>query len=233
MHKDRLALLGQFSAGIMHEISKPLTAISLAYEQLASSTAEPSKPLRILGRGIDDLTEISRQLLTFSRPQPSRGQAVTNLSRVVADVIEIAEVLAKKKHITIEKQEVKDICVDINEQEVRQVLLNLLSNAIEATPEGGLVRVTYGKGCYAQQNDPVWEKDYLESRNTQGWLLVEDEGPGFDSVVVKKLGNAYITTKEEGHGLGLAIVFLLLKRWNARIRIYHPLTGGSSVLIEF
>jgi len=102
MHKDRLTLLGEFSAGIMHEIGKPLTMLSVAYDEIAA-TGLTDKNLEILGRSIDKLADLSRQLLNFSKPSPGRGKTMTNITQILTETVEIAELLAKKKRISVEE----------------------------------------------------------------------------------------------------------------------------------
>ncbi|GEM_PF-5411060 len=231
MHKDRLTLLGEFSAGIMHEIGKPLTMLSLAYEEI-SATGLSSKNLGILGRSIDGLADLSRQLLNFSSPGPGRGRTISNITRILTETVEIAAILAKQKRITIEIDNNFELLVDIDEHEVRQVLLNLISNAIDVTPVSGTIKFGLGRGSFAANSEPIWEKDFRADRTTQGWFAVEDQGPGFATEVIAHLGDSFVTTKSEGYGLGLSIVLLLIKRWNARMSIYRLSSGGSQIVVE-
>lgn len=231
MHKDRLTLLGEFSAGIMHEIGKPLTMLSVAYDEIAA-TGLTDKNLEILGRSIDKLADLSRQLLNFSKPSPGRGKTMTNITQILTETVGIAELLAKKKRINIEIDAGYELIADIDEHEVRQVLLNLISNAIDVTPASGTISFAVGSGSFTDASESIWVRDYRAGRQSQGWFSVADQGPGFADEVIARLGNSFVTTKSEGHGLGFSIVLLLIKRWNARMSIYRLAPSGSRIVVE-
>lgn len=231
MHKDRLTLLGEFSAGIMHEIGKPLTMLSVAYDEIAA-TGLTDKNLEILGRSIDKLADLSRQLLNFSKPSPGRGKTMTNITQILTETVGIAELLAKKKRINIEIDAGYELIADIDEHEVRQVLLNLISNAIDVTPASGTISFAVGSGSFTDVSESIWVRDYRAGRQSQGWFSVADQGPGFADEVIARLGNSFVTTKSEGHGLGFSIVLLLIKRWNARMSIYRLAPSGSRIVVE-
>ncbi|NLY56326.1 MAG: hypothetical protein GX058_07445 [Firmicutes bacterium] len=157
---------------------------------------------------------------------------MTNITQILTETVGIAELLAKKKRINIEIDAGYELIADIDEHEVRQVLLNLISNAIDVTPASGTISFAVGSGSFTDASESIWVRDYRAGRQSQGWFSVADQGPGFADEVIARLGNSFVTTKSEGHGLGFSIVLLLIKRWNARMSIYRLAPSGSRIVVE-
>ncbi|MBN2493635.1 MAG: hypothetical protein JXR96_03500 [Deltaproteobacteria bacterium] len=196
-HADRLATIGQMAASVAHELNEPLSNI-LGFAQLVQKT--PRLPQQV----IEDLSkineavlhsrEIVKKLLAFGRPVPQKIARV-GLNKVVEDVLCLFAGRCTKSCIQIVKRLEPDIHdVDADAVQMNQVLLNLLSNAVQAMPGGGVL--TVGTACAP---DGVV-------------LFVEDTGVGMDEEAVGRIFEPFFTTKKgEGTGLGLSVVRDIVK----------------------
>jgi signal transduction histidine kinase len=192
-HADRLATIGQLSAGVAHELNEPLGNI-LAFAQLARKT--PSLP-RQTASDLDKIVntslyarEIIKKLMLFARQMPPQKSRV-NLNTVVTDGLFFLESRCAKDGVTIERHlasELPDIVADA--AQLNQVLVNLAVNAIQAMPGGGILKIS------------------TEALREHVALHVEDNGVGMAAKVLKRIFVPFFTTKDvnEGTGLGLPVV---------------------------
>jgi len=192
-HADRLATIGQLSAGVAHELNEPLGNI-LAFAQLARK--EPGVPTQVV-QDLDKIVktslharEIIKKLMLFARQMPPRKVPV-NLNAMVEEGLYFLQARCSKVGVTIERQlapELPEIVADPSQLD--QVLVNLVVNAIQAMRDGGTLRIaTCDSGSHVV-------------------LAVEDTGIGMDREVLEKIFTPFFTTKDvhEGTGLGLPVV---------------------------
>jgi signal transduction histidine kinase len=193
-HADRLATIGQLSAGVAHELNEPLGNI-LAFAQLARK--EPNL-LPQTAADLDKIVatslharEIIKKLMLFARQMPPQKLPV-NLNKVVADGLFFLESRCSKNGVTIERRLLEPGLPDIvaDASQLHQVLVNLVVNAIQAMPDGGIVTISTDAS-----------KDHVV-------LRVEDNGIGMSPKVLKRIFVPFFTTKDvnEGTGLGLPVV---------------------------
>ena len=192
-HADRLATIGQLSAGVAHELNEPLGNI-LAFAQLAGK--EPGVPQQVaqdLGKIVKTslyAREIIKKLMLFARQMPPQKTRV-NLNAVIEEGLSFFESRCAKDGVTIERHlspELPEIIADPSQ--LHQVLVNLVVNAIQAMPGGGRVRID------------------TRAADRQVVLGIEDDGVGMSAEVLKKIFIPFFTTKDvhEGTGLGLPVV---------------------------
>ena len=191
MHSDRLAVLGELSATMAHEVRNPLASIKGAVEILGGSDstgAEKSEFLGILSREVDRLNRVVDNYLSLARRSPVRlGQSA--LKSVVRSVVALVEGRARKQGITIEIRHVdEDVRIPVNPDILRQVLLNLFLNAVSAMPRGGVLTIHTWTG-----------QDVLK-------MDVRDTGDGIGKDNIPRVFEPFFTTKQGGSGLGLSIV---------------------------
>ncbi len=192
---EKLSSLGQMAASIAHEINNPLAGVLVYTRLIAKRLADDALPrgetlevLKKMTREIDRSSRIIRNLLDFARPSElSLGDVDVN--RVIGDALGLVGHRATLGHIEIEKELGEGLPkVYADYDQLRQVLVNLTLNAIQATPPGG--RVT------------------LRSRTTDDGALtveVEDTGHGIAEANRSKLFTPFFTTKEKGEGVGLGL----------------------------
>ncbi len=190
---DRLATIGMLAAGTAHELNEPLGSI-LGFAQLAAKTPELPEPaardLAKISKAALHAREIIKKLLLFARQTPPRKAAI-ELNRIVEEGIELLTPQCEKGAIQVERS----LCPDLppivaDPGQVRQIVLNLVVNALQATPRGGHIEVgTSADATHVQ-------------------LQVEDFGAGMSEDVIAQIFLPFYTTKEigQGTGLGLSVV---------------------------
>lgn len=192
-HADRLATIGQLSAGVAHELNEPLGNI-LAFAQLASKEAGlPAQAARDLDKIVATslhAREIIKKLMLFARQTPPQKKPV-DLNAVVEDGLYFLESRCVKQGVSVERRlapELPEIAADPSQ--LNQVLVNLAVNAVQAMPAGGTLTI-----ATRRSGDCVV-------------LSVEDTGVGMDAEVQSRIFTPFFTTKDvnEGTGLGLPVV---------------------------
>jgi signal transduction histidine kinase len=213
-HADRLATIGQLSAGVAHELNEPL-ASALGFAQLCRKVKElPPQVTTDLDRIIAatlHAREIIKKLMLFARERPPVREKVS-LNRVVEEGLLFLESRARKGGVEIRRSlapDLPEILADPNQ--LHQVLVNLVVNAMQAMPRGGPLSIE----TYAEGDEVV--------------LAVEDEGVGMGREVVERIFEPFFTTKDVGvgTGLGLSVVHGLVTAHGGSIRVRSEPGAGS------
>lgn len=235
VRKEQLASVGFLAAGIAHEINNPLAAIAWSAESLEMRLHDILSPLAGKSPGetdaeIEDLKkylrriqseafrckEITSGLLDFSRLGDAR-KSPTDIGQLLQGVVEMVRPLAKYRDRHIDLQCAAGVIADVNPQELKQVVLNLLTNALDSLSPGGTVRI---RG----------------SRDTQKLkLLFEDNGCGMSDEVQRHLFEPFFTRRRDGQGtgLGLSITYRIIEEHGGIIRPYSAGVGrGSQFTVE-
>ncbi len=226
LHADRLASLGQFAAGMAHEIRNPLNAIKGSAEMLRDGVAAGSDDARLVDlviRESDRLATLTNDVLTYGRVMgPPTGtvflealfrevEAIARSHRAFGDGIELA-------------MDDGGIRSRGNSEQLKQVLLNLVVNGIEAIEETGSVRVTAGVGGAVFANGRSGTDDEIA-------ISVVDTGVGMERESLEQMFAPFWTTKQTGTGLGLAIADRLVEAHGGRIEIETGPGQGSRFVI--
>lgn len=187
---ERLSAIGQLSAGLAHEIRNPLASISGAAAILERNrNLEPKhvKCVEIIAKECQRLNGLLTTFLNFARPRPPRFRTV-DLNPVLDNVIDLASHAIRSKAIQLEKEAAPDLPpVECDPEQLEQVLLNLMINAIEASPEGANVKLA------------------AVLADGKIGIRVIDRGSGVAPADVDRLFDPFFTTKENGTGLGLPV----------------------------
>jgi signal transduction histidine kinase len=193
---EQLASVGFLAAGVAHEINNPLASIAMCAESLEgridTATADPAdaevvrRYLALIQSEAFRCKGITEKLLDFSRLGEVRRQP-TALVGLVTDVAEMLRHVGRFASRTIEIEEGPDVLVMANPQEIKQVVLNLLVNALDSIEESGTVRVS--------------------ARRTGGEavLTLADDGCGMSDEVLEHLFEPFFTRRKSGHGTGLGL----------------------------
>ncbi len=213
-HADRLATIGQLSAGIAHEINEPLSVI-LGFSELVLSEAKLPKSSR------DDLQkvisaamhtrEIVRKLMLFSRQVPP-SMEIVDVNKLIKDGFYFLENRCTHQEVQIVRKLDPSIpAVIADRSQIHQVIVNLCVNALQAMPKGGLITIGTRK-----------VKDTVE-------IEIADTGTGMDSETLKKIFLPFFTTKDvdEGTGLGLSVVHGIISAHNGTIKVKSTPGKGS------
>lgn len=208
-----LAALGQAAAAVAHEMKTPLIAIG-GFAQRIYRNLEPDNPhrekLKIIVDQVAHMEQLLREVLEYSRPVKLELEQHA-LREVVQDVLELASLLAEESNVSL----VADLAptpveATVDSRLLKQVLLNLVQNAIQASPHGSSVRVaTRREGGY-------------------GLIIVSDEGCGITPEDGEHLFDPFFTTRRKGTGLGLAIVKKIIQAHGGNIEFSSEPGRGST-----
>ena len=219
-HADRLAKVGQLTAGVAHELNEPLAGI-LGFAQLAVRKIDsPELTAKYLDRIIQSCLharEIIKKMMLFGSPMPHRMEPV-NLNRLLAEGIAFIEPRFTHSGITFEcefDEGLPPILADPSQ--ITQVLVNLVINAIHAMPAGGTltIRTQLAAGCAR--------------------MIVQDTGTGMDPHTMDQIFMPFFTTKDvdQGSGLGLPVVHGIVSAHGAAIDVQSQLEQGTVFTITF
>ncbi|MBU8922054.1 MAG: response regulator [Bacteroidales bacterium] len=216
---DRLRSLGELSAGVAHEIRNPLTGIATTAQVLKeklSGEADKIKYLTVILDEIRRLDDIIRNLLSFARPALPRPEEV-GICSVIRDAIDLLENKSEENGVNVSfESELEDDMCYLDRDQIKQVVLNIASNGIEACQDGGEVTVTVRNAV-----DPHLLK-----------LEFADNGIGIPDEAVDKLYNPFFTTRSEGTGLGLSITRKIVESHGGRIFHKNGIDSGTLFVVE-
>jgi signal transduction histidine kinase len=217
-HADRLASLGQLSAGIAHEIRNPLGSIQGAVDILAQGipAADPrSEFAQIARKEVSRLEKLTGEILQFSKPAPPKQMAI-HWSEIIEPACRLCTDRAVHQGVEIINQvHASTVSIFVDPEQVKQVLINILINAIQAQPGGGRITIQ----CSAEAGESI--------------ISIQDYGSGINSDQVDHIFDPFFTTKREGTGLGLSISFQLVKNNGGRIWVTSEPGQGSCFHICF
>lgn len=212
---DRLNLVGQMAASIGHEIRNPMTAVR-GFLQMLCEKDEYQEERAIFDLMIEELdraNSIISEYLGMAKDKKINLQ-LKQLDDIVQSLEPILRSSALKKDMNLKLDLAEPSTCLIDENEIRQLVLNMAHNAFEAMQSGGLL--TIGT---LEENDQVV-------------LYIKDQGSGLDAEIMERLGTPFVTTKEEGTGLGLAVCYSIAARQNAKIDVETG-PAGTTFLVRF
>ncbi|MBI4902464.1 MAG: hypothetical protein HY820_02435 [Acidobacteria bacterium] len=214
MGLEHMASLGKMSATIAHEIKNPLSAIKAIAQLMQEDpaiTEQYGEDLRFITSETDRLDRSLRQLLGFSRPTPLLADKV-DLSELVRSTVTALQRQAAAEGIQLDARIQPAVEHEPSNRELwQQVVLNLVLNAIQATPRGSTVTVTVDAARFS----------------------VEDQGPGISPELRERVFDPFFTTKQKGTGLGLAIVRRNVQAFGGDVQIECPPTGGTRITVTW
>ncbi|MFB3904871.1 MAG: sensor histidine kinase [Acidobacteriota bacterium] len=215
-HADRLATIGELAAGVAHELNEPLANI-LGFAQLAGKG--PRLPKQTRG-DIDKIVQaalhargLTQQLLFFARRMP-QNRARIDLNTVVVEALRLLEPLFDRERIEVVRQlSPSPPVIHADNGQIRQVIVNLAVNAVQAMPKGGTLTI---RTVSDQDREVVT-------------LTIEDTGIGMCDEVLSKIFLPFFTTKEadRGTGLGLAVIHGIVTSHGGRIEVHSRQNQGS------
>ncbi|MCI3926859.1 ATP-binding protein [Paenibacillus sp. TRM 82003] len=210
---EKLAAIGELAAGIAHEIRNPLTSLK-GFVQLTHGQA-PTLYTEIMLSEIDRIHSITSELLLLGKPKTFNYERkpIVPLVDSILTLLHSQAMLLNVQIETVRTIAAEQAYIRCDETKMKQVFLNVLKNALEAMPKGGKVSVSIDR-------EGDWAK-----------LRIEDEGAGIPPEKLKKLGQAFFTTKETGTGLGLMISYSIIEQHGGRLSIESEESVGTTVHI--
>jgi signal transduction histidine kinase len=224
---DKLVTIGQLSAALAHEIGSPLQIMSGRARALLSRDLGADavrKNATILAEQADRIAGIVEQLLSFARRRPVRP-ALTDLARPIRTILDLMAPAARQRRVTLEfscPPDLPHVVVDVDQ--VQQVALNLIKNALAATPDGGHIALRLGLASVETPQGSI----------PTARLEIEDDGCGMSADTRASLFEPFFTTRamEGGTGLGLAVVRAIVEAHGGRIDVASATGAGSRFTID-
>ena len=228
---EQLAAVGKMAAQITHEVRNPLTAIGLNAELIADEFAGPDSEAQQLARAIvkevDRLTNITEQYLRFARlPQPRFDRA--DLNDLLRSLLQFTGEELRSRGIALESQLLPELpAVMIDDNQVRQALLNLVRNAAEAMTDSSR------EGGDGESERRLVVRSRLVGEDAVA-IDVIDSGPGISEEARRQIFEPFFTTKKGGTGLGLALALEVVTRHGGKLVVESPLQNhrGTRFTLE-
>lgn len=241
--RDRLASLGALAAGVAHEIRNPLAGIGASAQILARRlpTGDPRASFAtLIVEEVARLDRIVESLLQFARPATPK-LARQSLLPALERAISLMQEPAVRQKVTLRTdraERVPEIYVDADQ--ILQVIVNVVKNAIQALPEGGEIRVgmvskrkqlversALGRRASDRLESarPIPEQEVIE-------IVVQDNGPGIPAATLARVFDPFFTTRAQGSGLGLSICQTIIREHGGVIAIESTVGQGTTVTID-
>ncbi|WAH36757.1 ATP-binding protein [Alicyclobacillus dauci] len=211
---EKLAVTGQLAAGIAHEIRNPLTAVK-GFVQLLKGDFDDMSPesFNVLWTELCRIDEITSGLLMLAKPE--RAEYCTDdIGVLIHHTVTLLEGQAHEKNVYFEAPSFDPLYVYCNSNQMRQVFLNIFKNSIESMEHGGTIHVG------------------LKSIGERAVIEITDEGTGIPEELIPSLGQPFYTTKEKGTGLGLMVVYNIIKEHGGTIHITSKKNVGTTVTLS-
>ena len=214
---ERITALGHMSAGLAHEIRNPLGIMKVSIQMLAQEKKDDevvSEYCRVLLEECERLNRLVSEFLSFARPkEPIRERIM--LGTLLDEGVSLIQPALRQNHIELERTQnlIDEHEVEVDPDQIKQVILNILLNAIHAQGEDGVILLEW-----VQQDGFVG-------------FAVSDEGPGIPTEAMPYIYDPFFTTKEKGTGLGLSVVHRILDQHGGKISAANRSEGGVRVEI--
>jgi signal transduction histidine kinase len=218
---EKLSSLGELSARLAHELKNPLTPIKMILEAIMDGSPTPEmtkQDAEVILKEVKKLDAILTQFLSFAKPSRLKLRPM-NLGHVIEEVLSLMKTEFDRSGVEV-LQEISGLPeIKGDYEKMTQVLINLLHNSIEAMPEGGKLKIEV--------------QELLENDQRRVLLRVEDSGQGIPEEYQKKVFDPFFTTKEGGTGLGLSVVYSIIKEHHGSIELQSEVGKGTVFVITF
>ncbi len=212
---DRLNLIGEMSVNIGHEVRNPMTTVRGFLQLMGSEETSVQKKYyyEMMIEELDKANEIITEFLSLAKDKMVKLK-LKSLNTLISTLYPLlsSDAVKQKKRILLSQGVIPDIPLD--DKEMKQLIINLVKNGLESMRSGGTVTI----GTYIQDHQVV--------------LFVEDEGDGIRPEIFDKLGTPFVTTKDNGTGLGLAVSYSIANRHNATID-FKTGSSGTTFYLRF
>lgn len=212
---EKMAYMGEMAAGLAHEIKNPLASLVGCIQVLKDDMRydpDHERLMDIILRETDRLSTLVNDFLFFARPPAGKPELI-NLENAINDITAMLEKDGtQEKHFNLNKELATDFWVVMDPTHLRQVLWNLLLNAVQAVDDGGHITIKANQMKHKKVN-----------------IKITDDGCGIPADVVQTIFDPFYTTKPEGTGLGLSIVHRILEAYSSRLDVSTIPGSGTTV----
>ncbi|MBS4174218.1 ATP-binding protein [Bacillus sp. FJAT-49736] len=213
---EKLNTLGDLAASIAHEVRNPLTVVKgflqlIQKEEKGNNYEYLSIVLNELGRA----ESIISDYLNFAKPKAFQKPENIRMDQVVSEVVFLLESMAIKNGVVLEHNIEEAVEYQADKNQLKQALVNLIKNSIEATPNGGKVWVS------------------LTQEGGQIKIVIKDNGKGMTEAQLSRIGTLFYTTKDKGTGLGTTVSLNIIESMNGKVKYSSQLNAGTKISITF
>ena len=208
---DTLSVVGEIAAGIAHEIRNPMTALKGFIQLLENSVGKDHEMyFNVITSEFQRIESIITEFLVLAKPQAIQYQE-TNLIKIMKDTVELLSAQAVMHNVQYEERYQEDLPTIVAEpNQLKQVFINVIKNAIEVMSDGGVISISIG-----------------ETEDGLIHIEIKDQGGGISKDKIKKLGEPFYTTKERGTGLGLMVSFKIIKEHKGSVQVESIVGEGT------
>ncbi len=214
---DRLSSLGIVAASIAHEIKNPLAGVKLLAQTLQRELeGEKREYAARIARQVDKVEAMIKKLLSYARPSKPKPKPI-EVREIVEEVLNLFYARAKKQGVETAVDVPEGLKVVADPNQLQQVLINLVLNALEAMPRGGKLTIEAGESSIV---NPSWGRPYV-------FIKVKDTGVGIPPEALQKIFYPFSSTKPNGTGLGLFVVYQLVRENGGMVEVNSQLGKGT------
>ncbi|MFB5190567.1 PAS domain S-box protein [Alicyclobacillus fastidiosus] len=212
---EKLAVVGQLAAGVAHEIRNPLTSLKGFLKLIEEDMEANPNYFSIIHHELGRIDLIASELLVLAKPQAEHF-ALRNLNRLIEDVavfLQPQALISNVEMVTDLHSSLRPVLCE--ENQLKQVFVNLIKNALDSMPSGGTVTIA------------------TSMARDQVRIIIQDTGIGMSEETIRHLGEPFYTTKGSGTGLGLMVTHRIIDRHGGRIFYNSALGKGTTVTLSF
>lgn len=212
---QRACSLEAIGSKVAHELKNPLSAVKGLVQLLERNTDDTRsrERLHVIGEEVMRMEVILRDYLSFSRPLEDLRHERVDIGEIVDDVLAVLEARAEQAHVKLEHRGT-GATLQADPRRLKEAFLNLISNAIEATPSGGTVAVD------------------VNERGSVAEVTIQDSGRGIPKELISKVGTPFFTTREGGTGLGVVLARTVVQHHGGDFSLESEVGRGTTVTLK-
>ena len=211
---DKLSVVGELSASVAHEIRNPLTSLKGLVQLLQMEDEKHQLYYQIMIDELNRINHIVSELLLLAKPQQIK-YTEADMQIILHDVISLLKTEASLHNIQIEFQvHSHPVMIECEPNQLKQLFINILKNAIEASSSGDVVNIT------------------LQSFENNVLVEVKDQGVGISKELLERIGEPFYSSKEKGTGLGMTVSFKIVQSHNGTIKFRSEPEKGTDVIVQ-
>lgn len=208
---DKLSAVGRLAAGVAHEVRNPLTVLKGFAQMLNMSDSKNSHYYHLMLSEVNRIESILEEFLLLARPQETKFKT-DDLCTILNQVVALMDTKAVMNKVDLKLELSEELLqLECDANQLKQVFINLIQNAIEAMPDGGTITIEASR----QPHDTVK-------------IRIRDQGCGIPADQIARLGEPFYTSKDKGTGLGLVVCFQIIEKHKGRIHIKSELNVGTT-----
>lgn len=228
--KEKFKAVATLASGMAHEVKNPLTAIKTFAEYLPQKLDDKEFLLKfseLVNKEVARIDQTIKDLLEFAKPSPPDFRQV-NISKLIQETLDLLNSQFVEQHIEVNFQGDKHVYIQADTNQIKQALLNLSLNAIDAMPHGGMLTVKVAEHNKGHKSAFI----PIIHPNAEVIISITDTGKGIPEKKMKKIFDPFYTNKDDGTGLGLSITKGIIEEHGGKIKVASTPGEGSTFTIR-